>query len=104
MRALKLTSAPPLFQRDGDTLYMTLQLHKVDDRTDKGIHRYEPVKLPEGWQIAEASQAVMRMCGAHPWQCKYLVLSDGVGYGTILYSGYTGKMRAASAGQLCPNS
>jgi hypothetical protein len=91
MCALKLTSALPPPQRDGANLYMTLHLHKVDDGTDNGSYHGQQMKLPEGWRIADANEAVMHICGAHPWQCAYLMLSNDIGYGTSLYAPWSGN-------------
>ncbi len=80
-RALKLTPPPPhpplhlSPQRDGSNLYMTLHLHKVDDRTDVDDGR-KLVHVPAGWDIAPGDADDVRVCGAHPWQSYFLVFAD----------------------------
>jgi hypothetical protein len=81
----------PHCQRDGSNLYMTLHVHKVDDRTvvkDGDT----PVNVPAGWEIAPGDAHDIRVCGAHPWQSYNLVFSNGDSYGTAMQadSGYVG--------------
>jgi hypothetical protein len=72
---------PPSLQRDGPNLYMTLHCHKVDDRTlvEDGN---KPVHVPAGWQIAAGDADDIRVCGAHPWQSRWLVFANGDVYGS----------------------
>jgi ribosomal protein L13E len=72
-------------QRDGTNLYMTLHLHKIDDRRlvkdgDQSVH------VPDGWQIADGTTHDVRVCGAHPWQSHFLVFANGDEYGTAMCS------------------
>ncbi len=64
---------------------MTLHRHKVDDSTivEDGN---QPLDVPAGWQIADGSADDVRVCGAHPWQSRYLVFADGVVCGTAACS------------------
>ena len=81
---LILTSPPPpLLQRDGPYIYMSLHSHKVDDGTcvydgDKPVH------VPSGWEIAPGDAHDARICGTHPWQSNCLVFSNGDAYGTAM--------------------
>jgi hypothetical protein len=70
-------------QRDGSNLYMTLHAHKVDDRTLVEDGK-QPVHVPSGWEIAPGDVHDIRVCGAHPWQIKYLVFSNGDAYETAM--------------------
>ncbi len=61
---------------------MTLHRHKVDDIT---IVRdgHQPLDVPAGWQIADGNADDARVCGAHPWQSRFLVFAyHGVSYYT----------------------
>jgi hypothetical protein len=88
------SEALPSAQRDGSNLYMTLHVHKVDDRTvvkDGDT----PVHVPSGWEIAPGDAHDIRVCGAHPWQSYNLVFSNGDAYGTAL-SSLAGAIRSPS--------
>jgi hypothetical protein len=65
---------------------MTLHGLKVDDRTIDTCGN-EPLPVPEGWQIADGNPDDIRVCGAHPWQCWYLVFANGDPYGTAMCCG-----------------
>ncbi len=56
-------------------------MHRVDDRT-KVYDGDQPLDVPAGWQIADGSADDARVCGAHPWQSRYLVFANGDAYGT----------------------
>ena len=75
----KLTPPPPPLhlspQRDGSNLYMTLHVHKVDDRTLVEDGK-KTVPVPAGWNIAPGDADDVRVCGAHPWQSNWLVFAD----------------------------
>ncbi len=75
-----VTPAP---QRDGSNLYMTLHMHKVDDRCVVQDCDW-PLPAPEGWQVADGNDNDIRVCGAHPWQSLYLLCKGGYRIGTAL--------------------
>jgi hypothetical protein len=62
---------------------MTLNVHKVDDRTivNNGA---KPLHVPPGWQIADGSADDVRVCVSHPWQTYKLVFADGLCCGTTM--------------------
>ena len=60
-------------------------MHRVDDRTVVEDGR-QPLDVPAGWQIADGSADDARVCGAHPWQSRYLVFANGDVYGTAVQS------------------
>jgi hypothetical protein len=62
----------PLSQRDGGDLYMTLHIHRVDDRT----------VVEDGEQPLDMPADSIRICGALPWQSGSLVFANGDAYGT----------------------
>ena len=63
-------------------------MHRVDDRTVVKVGQ-QPVHMPAGWQIADGTADDMRVCGAHPWQSKYLVFANGDLYGTAACSPFS---------------
>ncbi len=60
---------------------MTLHRHKVDSSWFASDGQ-QPVRVPEGWQIADGSADDVRVCGAHPWQSDSLVFANGDACGT----------------------
>jgi len=69
-------------QRDGDNLYMTLHMRRVDD--DTMVEDDGPLHVPAGWQIADGDADDIRVCGAHPWQSLWLMFANGDVYWTGL--------------------
>jgi hypothetical protein len=76
-------------QRDGDRLYATLQLRKIDDTTVVR-HDNKGLCIPAGWKVAPGDKQTARVCGAHAWQGDRLILSDDYPYrtaGSTLFAG-----------------
>jgi hypothetical protein len=60
---------------------MTLHLHKVDDHTiiQDGD---QLTNIPLEWKMATGTADDIRVCGAHPWQSRWLIFDNGDVYGT----------------------
>ncbi len=51
---------------------------------DFALNGQELVEILEGFEVAPGDADDLRVCGAYPWQSRYLITNDGFSCGTTM--------------------